>query len=241
MADFSRRITGAEAVTSVMKSQGLTPPPSVVGSADETANQMWELATDVGQQLCDVHDWQWLQADHTITTVPGQTLYDLPTAFDGYTPDAQWNYTSRLPMLGALSEVEWQMIKARQLAGTTFTLLFRLANDKLELYDPPSTAQTLVLPYRSRGWVVSATGTAKDNLSENDDVVMFDPQLFKMALKLAWFTAKEFDTTKLEMAVNRLISAAKAKDSPARTLSLGPGTGYPYLGALNIPDGGYGA
>lgn len=241
MADFSRRITGAEAVTSVMKSLGLTPPPSIVGSADETANQMWELATDVGQKLCDVHDWQWLSRDHTITTVPGTTLYDLPEAFDGYIPDSQWNYTSRLPMLGALSTPEWQMVKARQLAGTTFALMFQVTNDKLELYESPSTAQTLVLPYRSRGWVVSATGTLKDNLSENDDEVMFDPQLFKTALKLEWFSAKEFDTTRLEMSLNRLISSAKTKDSPARTLSIGCGTGYPYLGMLNIPDGGYGS
>jgi hypothetical protein len=241
MADFSRRITGAAAVTSVMKSLGLTPPPSVVGSADETANQMWELATDVGQQLCSVHDWQWLSRDHTITTSPGTTLYDLPEAFDGYIEDAQWNYTSRLPMLGALSTVEWQMVKARQLAGTTFALMFQVTNDKLELYESPSTAQTLVLPYRSRGWVVSATGTLKDNLSQNDDEVMFDPQLFKTALKLAWFSAKEFDTTKLEMAVARLISSAKSKDTPGRTLNIGCGSAYPYLGYLNIPDGGYGA
>lgn len=240
MADIMRRITGSEAVTSVMKSLGLTPPPSIAGSADKTANQMWELATDVGQQLCNVHAWQWLNRDHTITAVPAQTLYDLPAAFDGYVSDASWNFTTRLPMLGSLSDSEWQMLQARQLAGTTFTLMFRVVNDKLELYSPPDTVQTLVLPYQSRGWVVSAGGALKDNLSENDDTIMFDPQLFKTALKLAWFSAKEFDTTKLEMAVNRLISAAKAKDAPGRTLSLGTGSGYPYLGLINIPDGGYG-
>lgn len=243
MADFTRRITGSEAVISVMKSIGLQPPVLVVGSTNKTANQMWELATDVGQQLCDIHDWQWLSQDHLITTVPGQALYPLPTGFDGYVTDAQWNRTTRLPIIGSLTEQEWQMLKARELAGTTFTMLFRVVNDMVELFDTPSTVQTLALPYRSRAWVLGAGDVPKDNLTENDDEVMFDPQLFKLALKVAWYTAKEFDTTAMQGAMLRLIAAAKAKDAPSRTLSLGYGGSLmePLLGYVNIPDGGYGA
>lgn len=241
MADFTRRITGSAAVSSVMRSIGLTPPPLIAGSTDETAAQMWELATDVGQQLCDTYDWQWLLREHTITTVPGQELYPLPEAFNGYFEDSQWNQTSRLPVIGALTEPEWQMLKARNLAGTTFTLMFRIIADEVEFYEVTNTPQVIVLPYRSRGWVESVTGTPKDNLSENDDVVMLDPQLFKAALKLAWYSAKGFDTADASAVAQRCLSAAKAKDSPSRTLSLGTPGGMPYLGYLNIPDGGYGS
>jgi hypothetical protein len=244
MADFERTITGSQAVQDVMKILGLTPPGSVADSQNPTAKQLWVLATQVGQMLLDEIDegWQFTSRDYTITTSPGVPNYPLPDDWNGFIQDAQWNQTTRLPAIGSLREYEWQMLKARQLAGTTFTMLFRVQDGEVVFYEAPSTVQTIVLPYVTRGWVVAADGTTRrDNLQNNDDTILYDPQLFKAGLKLMWMAEKKFDTTRQQAVYDNLLDKARGKDTPGRTLSLDRRAGgFPYLGVLNIPDTGYG-
>lgn len=243
MATSQRRSTGYQLVTQLMKSMGMSPPTTVAGSTDKQAVQFWQLATDVGQKLAQgPYKWQRLTKEFTITTIIGTASYALPSDFDGFIPDSEWNRTTRLPVIGGLEEFEWQMLKARLTAGTTFTNLFRLDSDNVVFYDTPTAIQTIVMPYTSRGWVENsaALGTFQDNLILDADIVQYDPQLFKAALKLAFYTEKQFDTTKVRQAYKEALSAAMSNDSPGRTLSLSRGSDYPYLGVLNLPDTGYG-
>ncbi len=237
---FERNIAGSKAVTDVMKGMGLPAPTSVYDSADPTAAQMWVLATQLGQKLLDVHDWQFLSKEFEITTSVGVTAYDLPDDWQSFMEDAMWNRTTRLPAIGSLREYEWQMLKAQQLAGTTFTMLFRIENNQVVFYETPSTVQEIVLPYTSRGWVQKADDSLTDNLTANDDIVLYDSQLFKLGLKLDWLAEKKFDTTRAQTEFDDQLMKTTGRDSPSRTLSIGRGAGYPYLGWLNIPDTGYG-
>lgn len=237
---FTRRITAGEAVRKVMKPLGLTPPENIAESQDPNAVLFWELATRAGQRLISEGEWQFLDREQEITTVVGQSQYDLPEDFDRYKPDTQWNRTTRLPAVGSLSEADWQMLKARQLEGTTFTMLFRVADDKIEFYDTPSTEQLIVLPYVGRGWVRRPDDSLSDYVNTDEDVVRFDSQLFQAALRLEWDIEKKFDTSASTQAYNTALSAAMAKDAPARTLTMNRMGGYPYLGVINIPDTGYG-
>ncbi len=241
MPAFNRNITGGQAVIDVMKGMGLTPPTVISSSQDPTALQLWVLASEVGQQLIGEHVWQFLSGEFTITTVPGTPGYNLPTDFDSFQCDSSWNRTTRLPAIGHLKEYEWQMLKARNLAGTTFTMLFHIDNGQVVFYDVPTTVQTIVLPYTSRGWVRTASSVRQDNLTADDDTVLYDSQLFKEALKLKWRAEKGFDVTRQQAIVDAMIAQAKAKDSPGRTLTLGQAGSYPYIGVLNIPDSGYGS
>lgn len=243
MPDFERNITGQAAVTTLMESMGLTAPASIADSLDPTAKQLWKLATEVGQELLDEHDWQFLGKEFVITTTPGDPDYALPADFNKFIVDSQWNRTTRLPAVGSLREYEWQMLKARNLAGTTFTMLFRVENNQVVFYETPSTVQTVVLPYTQRGWVRSpdATPIYRDNLQANDDTILYDSQLFKAALRRRWRIEKGFDTTRDEDTYSQMLEKAKTKDTPGRTLSLAQGGGYPYLGVINIPDTGYGS
>lgn len=221
---------------------GLERPATVVGNTEATTAQILQLAQDAGQQLMmEPFKWQELQAEFTITTVPGTPNYALPTDFGGFEADASWNRTTRLPVLGSLTEREWQMLKARLAAGTTFTVLFQIVDNEVVFYDTPTSVQTIVMPYTSRGWVRNAADTQRqDTILLDTDVVLFDPQMFKTKLKWMWYEQKGFDTTKVEKTFNRVSAAAKANDVPGRTLSLARGADYPYLGMINVPDQGYG-
>jgi hypothetical protein len=244
MATSQLNSTGASLVQALMRAMAMTAPTTVAGSTDKRTTQFWQLATDAGQQLSmEGHNWQFLSREFTITTVPGTAEYDLPSDFDGFIADSQWNRTTRLPVIGSLEEYEWQMLKARLLAGTAFTTLFRVQNDQVVFYDTPTSVQTIVMPYTGRGWVRDAVDPLvyKDNLEVDGDIVLYDPQLFKVALKRAWYESKQFDTSKLMVEYNKVLASVMGTDTTARTLSLSGGSDYPYLGVLNLPDTGYGS
>lgn len=238
---FTRRVTGNQVIQDVLSALALDVPDNVFESEDPNAIQLKGLLTRAGQRLLGEYDWQFLNRDHMLTTVLGQSLYDIPEDLDRYVQDASWNRTTRLPAIGSLTEQEWQMLKARQLEGTTFTMLYRIADDKVELYDTPSTVQTLALPYIGRGWVKREDGTYADYADTATDLVRYDRQLAVAALQLEWAIAKGFDTSGVTQAYNRMLAASKGKDKPGRTLTLNQTAAYPYLGVINMPDTGYGS
>lgn len=239
--EFTKQETGGAAVKTVMRAIGLVPPDVLAGTMDRTAAQFWTLATEVGKNLMDEFEWQALGREQTIITDGITTSYALSEDWNGFYSDAEWNRTTRLPAVGALEESEWQMLQARSLGGATFASFFRINDDTVEFYSAGTSGQTLVFPYRSRSWVVQADGvTYRDNLMNDDDVVRYDPQLFKAALKLAWIKAKRFDITDARDDYDTALSSAKGKDAPSRTLSLRRRGGWPLLGLINIPETGYG-
>jgi len=240
---FARRITALSAVQDVMGELGLPVPDLLVGNAEKTVAQFLRLANKAGQILVmDEYKWQMLNAEFLITTTVGVAEYDLPEDFDGFSSDSSWNRTTRLPVIGSLQEYEWQMLKARLLSGTTFTTLFRVENDQVVFYSTPESIQEIVMPYTSRGWCKNATtNDRQDTILDDTDIILFDPQLFKAALRLSFYEVKQFDTVKTQREYDKVYAAAKASDSPGRTLSLARKSDYPYLGTINVPDTGYGA
>jgi hypothetical protein len=246
MAVSQRRSTGKELVQQLMRSMSMTVPTTVSGSTDKRSTQFWQLATDAGQQLAMMdYKWQVLGANYNLVGDGATSDWPLPLDFDGWPADATWNTTTRLPAIGALTEQEWRMMVARLVSGGTFTNMFRIENDTIYFLEPIPAGQTVAIPYISRGWVEAATtptpGALKDNLEEDDDIVRYDPQLFKAKLKLLWYEAKQFDTSKVKKQYEDALAAAKANDVPGRTLTLAMPSAYPLLGALNVPNTGFGS
>lgn len=238
---FTKNVTAGDVVRTVMGVLGLTQPNNVFESQDPNAIQLRSLLTRAGQRLLGEYDWQMLLREWSVTTVDGQRLYPIPEDLDRFTQDASWNRTTRLPAIGSLSEQEWQMLMARQLQGTTFTMLYRMRDGNLELYNTPSTVQTIVLPYVGRGWVRRADDSLSDFVSADTDLVLYDRQLAESALRLEWDIEKKFDTSASTQLRNAALAAAKAKDRPGRTLTLNRTAAYPYLGVINMPDTNYGS
>lgn len=238
---FSKVVTAGDAVRTIMGVLGLTEPSNVFETTDPNAIQLRGLLTRAGQRLLGKYDWQFLLKEWLLTTVDGERQYALPEDLDRFIQDSSWNRTTRLPAIGSLSEQEWQMLMARQLQGTTFTMLYRVRDGYVELYNTPSTVQTIALPYVGRGWVRRADDSLSDFTSADDDVILYDRQLIESALRLEWDIEKKFDTSASTALFNDALAAAKAKDRPGRTLTLNRTAAYPYLGVVNMPDTNYGS
>lgn len=219
MASFNRHLTANAACKAAMEVLGLNPPTSFAGTSDKTAAQFWTLANEVGQQLLDLGDWEVLSTTFTITTDGVTQKYNLPADFNGFANDASWNETSRYPMMASLGDFEWQRLKV-WMGVSTIHLFYRIQNEQVEFLQLPASGQTLTIPYNTRGWVRQANGTIKDTLEQDDDLILYDPTLFKVALRRAWMEVKQFDTTRVEREFQRALIFAKGKDTPARTISL---------------------
>lgn len=245
MADFSKQQTALTIIQEVCGQLGLPVPAAAVAGlpTDATPAQMVALLTYAGRRLCKPtqgYRWTLLTKTFQLDTVPGTTLYPVPTDWDSFQDITGWNWSTRLPMVQAGSP-QWAALKARRLGGTTIALVYRMRGGQLELFFSPSTSQHLEITYTSRGWLLDADNiTYRDYIKNDSDVVLFDPELMQVALKLRFLTTKGFDTNAAQSEYDDALEAAMNADSDAPVLSASSGNQYPLLGYLNTPETGYG-
>lgn len=239
---MSRYITAKEAVSRVMKSIALTPPATVSGSTQSIPQQMFNLLSEFGQELLVEYDWQIKNRTQTINVQAPTTEYDVPSDLVSYVDGTGWNFTSRLPMVGPVTNQQWQELNARNLGPTTFAMIFQISNDKMVFYYAPDDVQVCKINYISNGWVQDGSDPTvyKDAATADADIILFNPTMFVAGLELAWKKKKGFPTADEEIRYRRLLAAAKYNDKPRNTLSTSGQQQYPYLGMINIPDTNYG-
>jgi hypothetical protein len=232
--------------------QGLPVPVAIAANNnDATARQVWAQLRNQGRRFCKptaTHRWQVLKREWVLDTVPGTTRYAFPLDFDSFNDLTAWNKSSRLPMLGPATDAQWQTLKVRSLGSSTISMVYRVAGDKLELYNSPSDAQQLTIIYNSRAWVQlesspdPANPVYADAPVADGDLVLFDPEMMVAAVQYGFMTAKGFDTSEIGALVDRLLEAAIDSDSDAPVLGVAGSEGYPLLSThFNVPDTGYGA
>ncbi len=243
MADYNPRISGYDCVKRVLRVVGLPVPVSAAGATDAVTVQIWQMLTELGQELMELFDWQLRTKTLVITTDPLVTTYALPSDFVRFVDSTDWNMTARIPLIGPMTAQQWALLKARQLGGTTLRLQYRINNNKLELYYSPSAANVLNLQYVSRGWVQDASDPLKfkDTLEADGDIMMFEPRLMVAMLRYRWRQAKGFETSALEREFKQALEQAKNDDVPGSDLALSSASNqFPLLGYMNMPDTGYG-
>jgi len=240
--------TSLEVIQQVLGQLGL-PVPTVVAASvgDVTAQQMQRLLTWCGRQLIKpTSGWRWtaLLRTWTLVTIPAQTQYDMPSDWDSFEDLTGWNMSARLPLLGPALDAQWNALLARGLGPSTISIVYRTRGSKFELYAAPSQPQTLIIDYSSRGWVRDANASPteyRDFIEKDDDVILYDNELIEAKLKLAFLTAKGFDTTAAQGEYNGLEEAAICADQDAPVLSATYSATYPLINTnYNLPDTGYG-
>lgn len=227
---------------------GLSPVADPYASVDPNVVQMCYLLKSLGRELVHMRAWNHLRAEHTFTTVAGQSTYPLPADYHNMIDQTWWNRTNRLPVGGPLSPQEWQYLKAR-LVGVVFNVLFRPMDRLISLYPDTNTpgGQVIAFEYSSAFWVSTAgtpdTATA-DYPTLSSDFVWFDPLILVRGLKLAFLKAKGFDTTSVQQDYNRVLESMKGADSPSAILSATRGGARgpmdPLIGNQSVPITGFG-
>jgi hypothetical protein len=246
---FTKYPTAIDVIQAVQGQLGLpVSAAAATNPTDETAQQMLRLLTWSGRRLLkptSTFRWSTLLKTWALTTNTVDTLYDLPADWDSFEDLTGWNFTSRLPMLGPATDPQWQCLKARNLGSSTISVIYRVRGGQFEIYNTFSSAQNLRIDYSSRSWVrIAGTtpATYRDYVLADDDTLMLDNELLTAKLKLAFLSAKGFDTTGAQSDYNEIEEAAICADQDAPVLQLARSDTYPLISTqFNVPDTGYGS
>jgi hypothetical protein len=250
MAFFNRQRTLLDIVQDVTGQLGLPIPQQVNGNvSDDTARQLQSLINYCGRRLIkptNGNRWTVLQKTWQLTTVPGQTVYDLPVDWDSFVDVTAWNDSSRFPLIGPVGASMWAMLKGRSVGPTTLSLVYRTRAGKFELYFSPSTAQNIRIDYTSRAWVQGTDPTLgtvyKDSMTDDADLCLYDGELITCYAKLRFLIEKGMDTTVALSDFQAALDQAQNADRDAPLLPTGSSAaGYPLINPLyNVPETGYG-
>lgn len=244
---FSKHPTALEVIQDAQAQLALPVSAAAVASVgDETAQQMLALLTWSGRRLLkptQTYRWQNMLRTFVLITNPVDTVYPLPDDWDSFEDLTGWNFTSRLPMLGPATDPQWACLKARNLGSSTISVIYRVRGGRFEVYNTFPDPQDLRIDYSSRAWVQDAADPTiyRDRIEKDDDIVLYDNELITAKLKLAFLTAKGFDTTAQQSEYNELEEAAICADTDAPVLQCSRSDTYPLISTqFNAPDTGYG-
>jgi hypothetical protein len=220
----------------------LDPVEDPYASADPNCVLFRELLSTLGEELTGEAEWTQLERDATFNTVAAQKVYPFPQDFDRTVDDTGWSTGSIWPLAGPLSQQTVQALKVFT-SLAPLSLPYRLQGASLVLTLDPPAGSVLVHKYLSRQWVQGA-GSMEPDLdapAQSGDLVLFDPLLIVLGLKLRWLETKGFDTTTAGPAYQRRLEQVRGANGGARTLSFG-GNGWSgrFIDANNVPPTGIG-
>ncbi len=200
-------------------SMGLAQPSTVVGNTANQTIQLLALAQELGADLVREYEWQRLVTEYTFSTVASTSTYVLPSGFDRMVSETTWNRTAVWQIPGSRNPQQWQSFKASLMSFGRYE--FRIQSNQLVLYPTPTAVESLAYEYVSNLWVLATGGTSptKAAFSVDSDTCVFPDDLMKAGLKFYFLRAKKLDFGVEEETYNKILSARKAQDVPAETLS----------------------
>ena len=190
-----------------------------------------------------------------ITDIRDNGEFNLPVDFDRMIDQTHWERTNRYPMAGPLTAQQWQYLLGMQMAGMTIYVNFRVFENRFNILPmPPPAGLELVYEYTSRNWVKDPTDPDEfyDEVSANDQIVLFKPEVIIQFLRFKFLSAKGFATKGAQDAFGKAYENATGADKGAPILNAGMRRrfGMMMINGLmtfhlldwyNIPDTGYGS
>ena len=133
-------------------------PSSIIGTNDNIALQLTELAQLAGDLAVSMYTWPQLQKKFTLTMVADQQEYALPGDFDRWCFSTSWDQTNDWELLGPIRpfEFEWRT------EGIIFSSPRRrftirgLGDSKILIHPTPESGEageTLSFVYYSTNWI----------------------------------------------------------------------------------------
>lgn len=170
----------------------LSIPTQVINNTADDIRQLLGLANTDGRLLAQEYQWQRLIFETTFLTTATEAQTDvtaaLPVDFDRVVDETMWNRDTRQPVIGPLSPLRWQMIKA--LGGVTTWSQFRQRGNVWQFIPAPPAGNTVAYEYMSKYWCESAGGTAQKKWTADTDLPKVPSLVLVLGLVWRWNKAK---------------------------------------------------
>jgi hypothetical protein len=228
---------------------GFPRPSSVAGNTDQLARQALALLNREGKQLAREFDWSVLEREYTFATVSGTAEYALPSDYDHFSNDTQWDRTRLTPLMGPTSPQAWQEVKSGLVGTGAYYRRWRVKRAAATLGQkfvldptPTSSGDTIAFEYISNFWATDTLGTTgKSAMTVDTDLPLIPEHLLIMGLRWRILSAKGLEYGDQLSEYQTAVMTATGRDKGAPKLSLSGGRrGITLLSSRNVPDTGFG-
>lgn len=228
-------------INNILPEIGLPTLATVVGNNSQTARQALALSNRTGRSLAK-HNWRILIKRNVITTASSADSYSLPSDFDRFIHNTEWNDTTAFRLFGPIADEGWQE-DLSGLVSPTVDRRFQLRADgnanRLFVRPVPTSSENLTFFYAANTWCMSAGGARQSSFEADTDVLLLDDYVFELGLK--WRMLRAANRVYQDELAEFLLELGKKKatDGGMKTLSIsGPEEWSP---AANVGETGFGA
>jgi len=149
--------------------------------------------------------------------------------------DTFWDRTTSLPIVGPVSESNWQTLQAFPVTGPY--LQYRIQGGHLYI-DPTPSANSAAFEYKSTYFCESAAGVGKARWSADTDVGRLDENIMSLGIVWRWLKRKGLDYQEDFITYEKRIEAAISRDKSKRVLNMGAGQSQRVPGVV-VPVGSW--
>lgn len=187
-------MTMLTAVQDFCERRGLPKPTAVTGSTDPQVRQIRALLEEAGLNLAKRGDWQGVTFEATHTTLAledqGAMTSLASNGFRKIKNDTIWDRTDKLPVIGPMSDQEWQQLKGFTNTGPRYR--YRIRGGKLLVNPTPTAGHTWAFEYVSKNWILNGA-TYKERFTADADTILLPEDLLVAGLTWRWLKAKGLD------------------------------------------------
>ena len=204
------------------------PVPNAVlgGIADTQVLQMLRLLEEEGTDLAARYPWQGLTREFTHTTLAQEDQGAMSTlasnGFNYIKNDTFWDRTDKLPILGPLSDAEYQQRQALVTVGPRYA--YRIRGGRLLVNPVPTAGHTWAAEYISKNWILGSDGsTYKQYFTLDTDTMLMPEELCLAGLRWRWKKEKGFEYAEDFRTYEGQVKDAMGRDGGKPTLRMDGG------------------
>lgn len=230
-------------IRSVCGRLGLPQPTVIVGNDDPMVVQLTEFLYEVIEDLVDRGAWQISTVPTTFTTTAVEnqgalnTLF--PLAYRSLVNGTMYNQTTRLPVEGPITEIEWEAYKALP-TGRIFPR-FRMYGGNLYMQPAPPAGQIVGVEYRSEYLLTTMVGsvvTPTEAIVTDNDLFTLSKAIMIRGLLWKWNSRKGLSYAEDFNQYEILVLNALGRDGAKSTFNMAGEVNTRQPGIL-VPSGNW--
>jgi hypothetical protein len=173
-------------------------PTAFASSSNKFELELMDMAGEVATDIMKSHEWQALKRVHSISgDVAGTTAFPLPSDFDRFLINADFVGEETIggrwfQQISDINEFTYLTEREMEISWPGAWMIYA---NQIRFVPAPEDGETYRIPYISRNFVLSGTGTPKATFTADDDTFALSERLLTLGVIWKWRENKKMDYT----------------------------------------------